>query len=279
MSTDTKQSRAPSRKSAGAASRVARGPSWQRLNEMKTGAPAAILVHDLSEMRDLAGKAATLAKPGSAPIRARDLHAPDYRTGREHALKKKAHMLTFVIEPEHRHLEAPLIKAFELFSSVIEKDAPRIQTEKLRRMCQLLIEDIELPGTAVTEARMRADAIRHLMEKGKWLKAVDIAKLGGYSGSNPAAPANRWKKEGKVFAVNFRDQDLFSAYQFSDTMTPRPVIAKVLSIFKDKRDPWKIAAWFASVNSWLGGKRPQDCLDNPDAVIPAATQEIAGFDG
>jgi hypothetical protein len=126
---------------------------------------------------------------------------------------------------------------------------------------------------------MRADAIRHLLEKGKWLKAADIANLGGYSGSNPAAPANRWKKEGKVFAVNFRDQDLFAAYQFSDAMTPRPVIAKVLSIFKDKRDPWKIAAWFASVNSWLGGKRPQDCLDNPDAVIAAATQEISGFDG
>ena len=62
-------------------------------------------------------------------------------------------------------------------------------------------------------------------------------------------------------------------------MKPRSVIAEVLKLFKNKTDPWKVAAWFAGVNGWLRGKRPQDFLDEPERVIEAARQEVAGFDG
>lgn len=40
---------------------------------------------------------------------------------------------------------------------------------------------------------------------------------------------------------------------------------------------WGLAYWFASVNSFLGGKRPQDLLiDTPDRVVDAAKDEVAG---
>ena len=62
-------------------------------------------------------------------------------------------------------------------------------------------------------------------------------------------------------------------------MKPRAVIAEVLKIFRHKEDAWTVAAWFASVNGWLRGKRPQDCLDEPALVIEAARQEVSGFEG
>lgn len=187
-------------------------------------------------------------------------------------------VLAIELKPEQRHLEASLFKAIDLLASMIDTKTSKLQKDRIERLGELLIEDIKLPPMVITEAGMRADTIRHLIEDGKWLTAAEIAKRGGYSKSNPAAPANRWKKEGKAFAVTFRGQDLFAAYQFDAAMKPRPVIAGVLTLLAKKRDPWKIAAWFGSVNGWLRGRRPQDCLDDSDAVLEAARQEAAGFD-
>lgn len=51
----------------------------------------------------------------------------------------------------------------------------------------------------------------------------------------------------------------------------------MLEIFRGKKDDWGLAYWFASVNSFLGGKRPQDLLiSKPDRVVAAAEDEVAG---
>jgi hypothetical protein len=191
---------------------------------------------------------------------------------------KDAHVLAIELPPEQRHLEPSLKKAIDLLATVLDTQPAKRREEKVRRLGELLIEDVELPKTAVIEARMRANVIRHLITKGKWLTAAEIAKQGGYSSSNSAEPANRWKREGKIFAINFKGQDLFAAYQFDQGMRPRRIIADVLKVFKDKTDPWKIAAWFAGANGWLSGQRPEDCLDEPERVIEAARQEVAEID-
>ncbi len=206
------------------------------------------------------------------------LSGPASRVAGELRGDKDMHVLAFEMKPEQRYLEKPLLKAVEMLSSLLQAQVA-LQDEKMQRLVDLLIEDLALPQTAFTEAKMRGDAIRHLLTSGKWLTATEIGSLGNYSGSNPAAPANRWKKEGKVFAVTHKGKDFFAAYQFDDAMTPRPVMAEVLTLFVQKRDPWKIAAWFASVNGWLRGKRPQDCLDDVPSVVAAARQEVVGFNG
>jgi hypothetical protein len=191
---------------------------------------------------------------------------------------KNAHVLAIELPPEQRHLERSLKKAIDLLATVIDTQTAKRRDERVRRLGELLIEDVELPKTAVIEAKMRASVIRHLITKGKWLTAADIAKRGGYSSSNSAEPANRWKREGKIFAISFKGQDLFAAYQFDQGMKPRRIVAEVLKIFRDKNDPWKIAAWFAGANGWLSGERPEDCLDEPERVIEAARQEVAEID-
>jgi hypothetical protein len=210
-----------------------------------------------------------------SPTSLRSLSGPASRVA---STLKDAHVLAIELPPDQRHLEPSLIKALDLLASFIEAETERRREEKVRRLGELLVEDVELPKTAVIEAEMRANVIRHLITKGKWLTAADIAKQGGYSSSNSAEPANRWKRERKIFAINFKGQDLFAAYQFDPGMKPRRVIAEVLKIFKDETDPWRTAAWFAGANGWLGGKPPQDCLDQPERVLEAAHQEVTEID-
>jgi hypothetical protein len=54
-----------------------------------------------------------------------------------------------------------------------------------------------------------------------------------------------------------------------------PALARVIRILEGKKDAWGMAYWFASVNSFLGGERPQDLLaTQPDRVIAAAQDEL-----
>jgi hypothetical protein len=183
------------------------------------------------------------------------------------------------LAPGQRHLEPSLLKALELLMGMLEEKFTQCQESQIRRIGDLLTESLEVPTAAIIEGRMRANAIRHLIHTGSWLRAGQIADQGGYSQRNRAEPASRWKREARIFAITFKGEDLYGAYQFDGSLQPRPVIAQVLKLFQHKHDAWKIAAWFASVNGWLRGERPQDCLDDPARVLEAAQQEISGFDG
>jgi hypothetical protein len=43
------------------------------------------------------------------------------------------------------------------------------------------------------------------------------------------------------------------------------------------KDGWAMAFWFASPNTFLGGKRPKEVLSaNPLGVLSAAKEEVSG---
>jgi len=207
------------------------------------------------------------------------LSGPASQVAKELKAAKDKHVLALELLPAQQHLEPALLKALGLLLSALDERFAQAREDQVRRIVDFLTEGVEVSQAAMIEGKMRADAIRHLIEEGSWLNAGQIAELGGYSRSNPAEPANRWKREGRIFAVSFKGQDLYAAYLFDGTMQPRPVIAEVLKLFKHKTDTWKIAAWFASVNGWLKGQRPQDRLDEPALVLAAAREEVGGFNG
>lgn len=61
--------------------------------------------------------------------------------------------------------------------------------------------------------------------------------------------------------------DFYPSYAYGDGFRPIPVIKNVIGVFRDKESDLKIAAWFASNNSWLRNLRPLDLiLTSPDAV-------------
>ncbi len=70
------------------------------------------------------------------------------------------------------------------------------------------------------------------------------------SPSNLAAPANRRKQEGKIFAVPYQGQDRFPRYGLDEAFRPIPGLESVLKLF-GPIGPWRIAVWFESTNAWL----------------------------
>jgi len=59
---------------------------------------------------------------------------------------------------------------------------------------------------------------------------------------------------------------------------PFAALKDIIAVLEQRKDGWGMAYWFTSVNSRLGGKRPQDLLPHaPDRVLAAAQHEVAGL--
>ena len=85
-----------------------------------------------------------------------------------------------------------------------------------------------------------------------------------------------WTKDNLIFAIEYNDERLIPAYALDSLNKPIPVIQNVLTIFNGKKSVWAIAAWFASINGWLGGITPIDAiLSNPNGITNAAMAEVA----
>ncbi|WP_193399640.1 hypothetical protein [Bradyrhizobium tropiciagri] len=141
------------------------------------------------------------------------------------------------------------------------------------------VEPSGVKALSGTEVRMMADARKAVLESGDWLTAAQIAEMAGFSASNHNAQPNMWKKDGQTFALRHRGVDYFPGYALDPSTDYRPVkgLARVLAVFRGRKDDWGLAFWFASVNGSLGGKRPQDLLiDQPDRVAAAAEDDVAG---
>lgn len=153
-------------------------------------------------------------------------------------------------------------------------------SEVLKTKARLSWESITASLTEPAPLPAKHEAILNkIFAASEWYDALSICKGAGFSDSNPSAQPNRWKRDGKVFALRRGKTDVYPAYAFGDDFRPLPAMKDVLCVFKDKKSDLKIAAWFASVNSWLRDKRPLDVIGtNPEAVIKAAKVEVAPID-
>jgi hypothetical protein len=132
-----------------------------------------------------------------------------------------------------------------------------------------------LSAAAVLQARRNAEARRNFLEEFPALTSSEVADAANSRAANRASLANRWRDEGKVFAVRLGEQHLYPAFQFNAHGRPLEVIAGVLKrLSEGDLNDWQTALWFTSPTGWLGGHRPVDLLnDQPDAVVEAASRE------
>ena len=171
----------------------------------------------------------------------------------------------------------------ELISQVTvlaEGVAEARKTEKLKALVELLTPDVPTSDILVREARMIASARQAVIKGTQWLTAEQLSTLAGFSSTNPSAQPNKWKAKRMIFAINNKGTDYFPVYALDPDKNHRPlkILANILEIFSEKKDGWGAAYWFASVNGFLGGKRPQDILhSNPEAVLAAAKDEVTGI--
>ena len=142
--------------------------------------------------------------------------------------------------------------------------------ERLEQLVDVLTQDVKIREVDVRHAQMQARAVQAVLEHSEWLTAEQIGELGGFSKSNLAAPANRWKQERKIFALPHQGQDRFPRYALDEAYRPLPVVEAVLQAL-GAISPWRIAAWFESTNAWLANRRPRERVAHePEGVLEAA---------
>ena len=149
----------------------------------------------------------------------------------------------------------------------------------LESLVDVLVPKAPPTPTQLKEATMLARARTAVIKDGNWLTTAQIADLAGFSTSNPSAQPNKWKRDRLIFAIRHHGIDYFPGYGLDPNTGYRPLktMARVLEIFGESKDSWGLAYWFSSVNSFLGGKRPQDVVaKQPDRVIAAAVDELEG---
>ena len=109
-------------------------------------------------------------------------------------------------------------------------------------------------------------ARKNIEMRTRYLRTAEL-----YTPEDIQGPSAKWKHEGRIFAIQDDEKDLFPAFQFSNGK-PLPIIKEILEALPDYLGPWQTAFWFESGNGWLGGKTPQECLKNKSKVIDAAEQ-------
>ena len=117
----------------------------------------------------------------------------------------------------------------------------------------------------------KADVYVRIERKKAEMRATYLKTTELYTPEDIQGPSTKWKREGRVFAVQDGEKDLFPAFQFADGQ-PLPIIKKILKALPDYLSPWQTAFWFESGNGWLDGEIPQECLKNESEVIDAAEQ-------
>ena len=111
-----------------------------------------------------------------------------------------------------------------------------------------------------------------------WLTAEQIGTLGKQGTANPAAAAHRWKTNNQLFAIRRDGRDMYPRYALGDDFTPLPAVKRLLKTLADY-DSLRVAAWFESTSSFLGGKRPRELLaSKPERAVQAAQDAVAQLD-
>lgn len=155
----------------------------------------------------------------------------------------------------------------------------RRQQAAVETIIEALVPSVPPAEPMLVEARMVAEARRVVLEGAAWLTAAQVAELAGFSASNPSAQPSKWKRDGAVFAIRHQGTDYYPGYALDPDHGYRPFkcLSRILSVFGDRKDAWRLAYWFGSVNSALGGARPCDVLARePNRVVAAARDEVEG---
>lgn len=127
-------------------------------------------------------------------------------------------------------------------------------------------------GVALT----RHELEQILLHTTEWLTTREVERGAHGDATVTDTVVSAWVTARKVFSIEYAGQSLFPKYIFDATGQPIPAAAEVLGVFFDY-PPLRLAAWFESTNSMLGGRRPREVIsDDPKLVIEAARDHLIG---
>lgn len=192
-----------------------------------------------------------------------------------------------VAEQEGSDLFQTLVKkGEELEQRLISDSGVASRPKKARRSSSLLLDDLvrrelvlDRSGLKIDEVgkRGRSEPLASEDVAHRQARRLDLAhgeflqELGGPALAELQGDLDRWRREGRIFAVTHRDATYVPGFQLDEKGHPRPAVARVIQLLGDTTSEWGLALWFAAVNGWLDGKRPVDLLDSaPEEVVEAA---------
>jgi hypothetical protein len=149
--------------------------------------------------------------------------------------------------------------------------------EEVDELAAAMTPDAAIPTPPVVlQARRNAEARTSLLKEFGALTAAQVAELAGSEAKNTSALAGRWRREGRLIAVEHHGTVYYPGFQFDSSGKPKAPVAGVLRYLGPPAvTPWQQALWFTSANGWLGGRRPVDLLDDHgDAVVAAASEAL-----
>ena len=127
---------------------------------------------------------------------------------------------------------------------------------------------------ALYQARRNAEARLQFLQDYSALSSSEVHDQFGSRADNKSALATRWRRAGKVFAVDYKGELLYPSFQFDASGRPRPIIAEIITTLGVADNGWQTALWFVTPNGWLNSQKPIDMLDtDPEAVTDAAAEE------
>jgi hypothetical protein len=153
------------------------------------------------------------------------------------------------------------------------------ERKQLEKLVETLLPPMAPPRHVLLEANMLARAKKRILLSEEWLTAKEIARRGNFSASNASAQPNRWKREGRIFAISHNNVDYYPIYGLEEmAVKPLPAMKNVLDALQIPT-PWEIAFWFDAANTFLDGRRPQEVIAlEPDNVVAAAKEEASRGD-
>lgn len=124
--------------------------------------------------------------------------------------------------------------------------------------------------------RLQQRAVDAVLNGTVWLTSTEVGTRVDPKAANKHALTSRLLKEGRVFAIERGGHNQFPSYAFDSQGNPIPAMREVLGILAGY-SPFRIASWFESTSSQLGGQRPREVLATvPEAVIAAARAHLTG---
>jgi hypothetical protein len=126
---------------------------------------------------------------------------------------------------------------------------------------------------ALRERVALAQAQINLLNNGDWISDRELGTLAELPSETVHLQVEKWKSSGLIFYLRHLGTDYFPRYVLDAKNSYRPLtgVAPVITALIPIEDNWRLAFWFDTPCSALGGQRPKDRIQiAPQDVLKAA---------
>ncbi len=122
------------------------------------------------------------------------------------------------------------------------------------KRCRVAVDMSQIAATDQAAA-LQAAAQRLIADGCSWITASQLAQWAGVS----PATLDQWKRDKRIFSVMRQGIEVFPEYLFDAQHRSLPAVEATLLLLHEY-DGDRLAAWFESTSSFLGGRRPRELL-------------------